>query len=75
MTQVKDIDISATPPQNEDWVLIEKVDEKFVADGSVSAIDGPAYYQPEPFDTLDEAVTAAAGLGRKERRSICLCAG
>jgi hypothetical protein len=39
--------------------LIEKVDEKFVADGSVSAIDGPAYYQPEPFDTLDEAVTAS----------------
>ncbi|NTS30639.1 hypothetical protein HQ945_05175 [Phyllobacterium sp. BT25] len=59
MTHVKDIDNSANPPEKEDWVLIEKVDGKFVADGTVSAMDGPAYFQPEPFDTLDDAVTAS----------------
>lgn len=59
MTQLKDIDGASKPPEKEDWVLIEKVDGKFVADGSLSAIDGPAYFQPEPFDTLDEAVTAS----------------
>lgn len=59
MTQIKDIDGASKPPEKEDWVLIEKVDGKFVADGSLSAIDGPAYFQPEPFDTLDEAVTAS----------------
>jgi hypothetical protein len=59
MTQVKDIENSETPPQNEDWVLIEETDGKFVASGSLSAIDGPAFFKPAPFDTLDEAVTAS----------------
>jgi hypothetical protein len=59
MTQVKDIENSESPPKNEDCVLIEAADGKFVASGSLSAIDGPAFFKPAPFETLDEAVTAS----------------
>ncbi|WP_271898320.1 hypothetical protein [Candidatus Phyllobacterium onerii] len=59
MTQVQDIEKSDIPPENEDWVLIEVTDGKFVASGSLTAIDGPAFFKPAPFETLDEAVTAS----------------
>lgn len=59
MTQVQDIEKSESPPENEDWVLIEATEGKFVASGSLTAIDGPAFFKPAPFGTLDEAVTAS----------------
>jgi hypothetical protein len=31
----------------------------FVASGSLTTIDGPAFFKPAPFATLDEAVTAS----------------
>ena len=59
MTQVKDIETRDTLPEGGDCVLIEKANGKFVANGSVTAIDGAGVFEPEPFDTLDEAVTAS----------------
>ena len=59
MTEVRDIEVAATPPANEDWVLVERAGSKFAANGAVTAIDGMGVFKPEPFDTLDEAVTAS----------------
>jgi hypothetical protein len=51
LTQVRDIEKSETLPGNEDWVLIEATDGKFVASGSLTTIDGPAFFKPAPFVT------------------------
>ncbi len=59
MVELRDIEYDEDPPENEDWVLISRAGEKFVASGSSAETHGATFYSPQPFDTLDEAVTAS----------------
>ncbi|WP_271899280.1 hypothetical protein [Candidatus Phyllobacterium onerii] len=59
MTELRDIDNLATPPEVGDWVLIERDGEKFIASGPVNGTRKASFFKPTPFDTLDQAVTAS----------------
>ena len=43
-----------------DHVIIQKVNGKFVANGSVAGNGYAAFFTPDPFDTEDEAFAAAS---------------
>jgi hypothetical protein len=59
IVEVRDIQSTETPPENADWVLVEKAGEKFVANGSASGINGATFYKPAAFDTVDDAIKSS----------------
>lgn len=59
MVQVRDIDSKEMPPENGDWVLVEKVGEKFTANGSVSGNMSATFFAPPAFDSIEEAIGAS----------------
>lgn len=59
MVEVRDIQTNETPPENGDWVLIEKVGTKFVANGSAAGTRDVTFFKPGTFATADDAIAAS----------------
>jgi hypothetical protein len=60
MVEVRDITKNEQPPAGADWVLIERVGERYRANGSAGGKSEATFYTPAPFNTLDTAITASS---------------
>lgn len=59
MVEVRDLRKDETLPDNGDWVLIEKVGERFTANGSVSGKRDATFFTPPAFQTEEAAIAAS----------------
>lgn len=60
MPDVREIDAHEKPPQDADWVLVERTPSgKFTANGSTGWAKGAAFFRPPNFETQVAAISAA----------------
>ena len=60
MVEVRNITNTENPPENADWVLIQKTTGgKYAASGSVAGKRDATFFTPRPYDTVAEAIRAS----------------